>query len=69
MRGSKPSMLKRDRERARGEKAARKREERARRQTERPERAGDGLATRSDLEGYGVQPTPGEISGREPRRS
>jgi hypothetical protein len=60
--------LKRDRERARGEKAARKRAERLRRQSERGDQAADGVATPSELEGYGVVPGPGEISGRDPRR-
>jgi hypothetical protein len=69
VRASKPSLLKRDRERARGEKAARKREERVRRQAERGGEAGDRVATRSDLEGYGVAPVPGEVSGRDSRRT
>jgi hypothetical protein len=48
----KPSVLKRERERARNEKAARKREERQRRQTE--DRSGPRVATRDDLDGYGL---------------
>jgi hypothetical protein len=46
--------LKRDRERARTEKAARKREERARRQERRGEDAGPRVATREELDGYGL---------------
>ena len=49
----KPAMLKRDRERARAEKAARKREDRARRQEDRTA-GGPPVATREDLDGYGL---------------
>jgi hypothetical protein len=47
-------MLKRDRERARAEKAARKREERDRRKDSRADSAGPRVATRQDLDGYGL---------------
>jgi hypothetical protein len=50
----KPSMLKRDRERAREEKASRKREERARRQERRGDSSGPRVATRDELDGYGL---------------
>jgi hypothetical protein len=50
----KPSLLKRDRERARTEKASRKREERARRQERRGDAAGPRVATRDELDGYGL---------------
>jgi hypothetical protein len=51
---AKPSVLKRQRERKRAEKAAQKREERVRRDANRPEGAGTDVATREDLEGYGI---------------
>lgn len=54
MAAKKPALLKRDRERARTEKAARKREERARRQERRGESAGPRVATREELDGYGL---------------
>jgi len=69
VRAGKPTLLKRDRERARSEKAARKREERVRRRSEGGDANGDRVATRSDLEGYGVGPAPGETARGEPRRS
>jgi hypothetical protein len=48
-------MLKRDRERARDEKAARKREDRARRQErDAPGDGGPRVATREELDGYGL---------------
>lgn len=47
-------MLKRDRERARAEKAARKREERERRKDTREESDGPRVATRQELDGYGL---------------
>jgi len=50
----KPSMLKRDRERARDEKAARKREDRGRRPDRASEDAGPRVATREELDGYGL---------------
>jgi hypothetical protein len=52
--GKNPTVLKRDRERARAEKAARKREERDRRKETRGESAGPRVATRQDLDGYGL---------------
>jgi len=54
MAAKKPSVLKRDRERARDEKAARKREDRKRRQST-PGGAGPPVATRDDLGGYGLE--------------
>jgi hypothetical protein len=53
----KPSVLKRERERARDEKAARKRESKARRQSGDPNGAGPGprVATRDELGGYGLE--------------
>jgi hypothetical protein len=62
MASPKPSVLKRQRERKRAEKAALKREQRA----QRAQRSGEGepggapVATSDDLEGYGVAPPPGE---------
>jgi len=50
----KPSMLKRDRERARDEKAARKREDRSRRPERGSDDAGPRVATREELDGYGL---------------
>jgi len=50
----KPSMLKRDRERARDEKAARKREDRGRRPERPNEDTGPRVATREELDGYGL---------------
>jgi len=50
----KPSMLKRDRERARDEKAARKREDRGRRPERGDEDTGPRVATREELDGYGL---------------
>ncbi len=54
MAAKKPSMLKRDRERARDEKAARKREDRGRRPDQKAEDAGPRVATREELDGYGL---------------
>ena len=51
----KPSVLKRERERARDEKAARKRENKARRQSGDPNSAGPRVATRDELGGYGLE--------------
>ena len=51
----KPSALKRDRERARDDKAARKREDRARRQSREPTGTGPRVATRDELGGYGLE--------------
>jgi ribosome assembly protein YihI (activator of Der GTPase) len=59
MAAKKPSMMKRDRERARDEKAARKREDRSRAK-ERGADAGPRVATREELDGYGL---PREASG------
>ena len=54
MAAKKPSRLKRDRERARDEKAARKREDRGRRPDRASEDAGPRVATREELDGYGL---------------
>lgn len=55
---SRMGVLKRQRELRKQEKAAFKREKKARRQEERAEDAGAGhqVATREDLEGYGLGP-------------
>jgi len=53
MASKKPSVLKRERERARDERAARKRADRARRRPE--EVAGPRIATRDELDGYGLE--------------
>jgi len=50
----KPSVLKRERERARAEKAARKRENRASR-AGTPKEGGPRVATRDELGGYGLE--------------
>jgi len=52
-RASKMSVLKRQRERQKAEKAARKREERTR-ETPEPERDSEADPTRDELEGYGI---------------
>jgi hypothetical protein len=51
----KPSLLKRDRERARAEKAARKRESRAVRRRAQDAGGGPPVATRDELDGYGLE--------------
>lgn len=53
MANKKPSVLKRERERARDEKAARKREERKNRPAG-AEGTGPRVATRDELDGYGL---------------
>jgi hypothetical protein len=61
MASPKPSVLKRERERKRAEKAALKREQRAQRsQSKGDDAQGTQVATYDDLEGYGVAPPPGE---------
>ena len=60
---AKPSVLKRQRERKRAEKAAQKREERVRRDADRPQGTGHTVATREDLEGYGVVPDDDDRRG------
>jgi hypothetical protein len=50
----KPSVMKRERERARDEKAARKRE-RQRRPADGNDAAGPRVATRAELDGYGLE--------------
>jgi hypothetical protein len=63
-RRSKMSVLKRQRERKKAEKAAAKREERSRREAP-AENEGSGVASREDLVGYGlVVEDDGEESGR-----
>jgi hypothetical protein len=69
MASPKPSVLKRQRERKRAEKAALKREQRA----QRSHKGGDAdaggvpVATSDDLEGYGVAPPPGASDERRTR--
>jgi hypothetical protein len=60
MAAKKPSMMKRDRERARDEKAARKREDRARSKERGAADTGPRGATREELDGYGL---PRDASG------
>jgi hypothetical protein len=68
MASPKPSVLKRQRERKRAEKAALKREQRAQRQSRGPADAGgSGVATSDELAGYGVGPAPGEGDARRGR--
>lgn len=63
----KPSALKRDRERARDEKAARKREDRARRPSQ-PAGSGPRVATRDELGGYGLdRKTSGDPFDEDPK--
>jgi hypothetical protein len=65
MASPKPSVLKRQRERKRAEKAALKREQRAQRsQKGGGEAGGTGVATSDELAGYGVGPAPGEGDAR-----
>lgn len=54
MPSKKPTMLKRERERARDEKAARKRAEKSRKQERGAEGSGPPVATRDELDGYGL---------------
>jgi hypothetical protein len=65
---SKPSVLKRERERKRAEKAAMKRDQR----TRRDDRPGEGedaaVASRSELESYGALVGPGAADDA-PRRT
>ncbi len=56
-RKSKQSILKRQRELRKAEKAALKRERREQRVSEAG--SGDQIATKEDLEGYGFEPEPG----------
>ena len=51
----KPSVLKRERERARDQKAALKRAERQRRQSREPSGQGPPVATRDELGDYGLE--------------
>jgi hypothetical protein len=53
MASKRPTILKRERERKLADRAAQKRDKRARRGADRPE-PGDGVATHEDLEGYGI---------------
>ena len=54
MANKRPSVLKREREKKQAERAAHKREERARRDASRTEGGGAPVATYDDLEGYGL---------------
>jgi hypothetical protein len=68
MASPKPSVLKRQRERKRAEKAALKREQRA----QRSQKGGDTdsgapVATSDELEGYGIAPPPGSSDERRTR--
>jgi hypothetical protein len=65
MASKRPSLMKRERERKLAERAALKREQRARRDASKPV-AGDNVATYEDLEGYGIA---GPIGVEERRRS
>lgn len=57
MASKRPSVLKREREKRQAERAAQKREERARRDSSRGQSEGAPVATYDDLEGYGlIQP-------------
>jgi hypothetical protein len=58
MASKRPSVLKREREKKQAERAAQKREERARRDASRGESGGAPVATSDDLEGYGITPPP-----------
>jgi hypothetical protein len=55
MAAKKPSVLKRERERARIEKATRKREDRKRRPSGDATGSGPRVATRDELGGYGLE--------------
>jgi hypothetical protein len=57
MASKRPSVLKREREKKQAERAAQKREERARRDASRSE-GGAPVATYDDLEGYGITQPP-----------
>jgi len=64
---SRPSVLKRQRERKRAEKAAQKREEKAQRSANRESSGGAPVATPEDLEGYGVGPPSRDEDSRGER--
>jgi len=66
MASKRPSVLKREREKKQAERAAMKREERARRDASRGE-GGDAVATYEDLEGYGIVRSDRDRDEREPR--
>lgn len=68
MASPKPSVLKRQRERKRAEKAALKREQRAQRSQSRgDEGAGSDVATSDELASYGIGPAVGESDERRGR--
>lgn len=68
MAASKPSVLKRERERSRDEKAARKREDRKRRTSTSPD-ASARVATRDELSDYGLdRSTSGDPFGDDRAR-
>jgi hypothetical protein len=64
---SKPSALKRQRERKKAEKAAHKREQQRARREREPADDAELVASRAELEGYGALPGPGDDGPRRPR--
>ncbi len=66
MASKRPSLMKRERERKLAERAALKREQRARRDASKPAAGGDNVATYEDLEGYGIA---GPVGIEERRRN
>jgi len=67
MASKRPSLMKRERERKLAERAALKREQRARRDASKAPGGGDNVATYADLEGYGIAGPVGSVDDR--RRS
>lgn len=67
MASKRPSVLKREREKKQAERAAQKREERARRSASRPDGGGAPIATHDDLEGYGIAQPPHDRDDRGAR--
>ena len=63
MASNRPSLMKRERERKQAERAALKREERARRDANKTP-GGDHVATYADLEGYGIAGPPAGVDER-----
>jgi len=68
MASNRPSVLKRQRERKRAERAAEKREERAQRGAVREHGGGAPVATRDELEAYGLTHDPTEPEPAHPLR-
>jgi hypothetical protein len=66
-RSSKMSVLKRQRERKKAEKAALKREQRAKREPGEEAGGSDQVATPEDLEGYGLVVDPDEDDAKSDR--